>query len=343
MTTERLGRLSEEEYKAFQEWYGYRGPGKYRFGIGMPQNEPGIRANKHYQQWLEVEPQGARVTQTTKRIWEEKIGEPLPEGVEAAPESHAEKLARMRREQEEAEDVYDEEDIFGRVARVEVIQEGGYDYEVSFDAEGKSIGMTRIGPSLDREDLGPTGADVGRERLEWEKEQYGTISESERRQRATQEREAAKTRQFQARTQMREEQQQERMIGWYREQAGMEQQEMERQHMAQLASQPISWLQYAAYTGQQPVVQPWMQPLMPQQYGMETGQAIPGWTPQSAQGMPELTRPSAQLWSRMGPSQQQQYQGYRQARTGASPADVDWRRRAAAPPSGSRRSLSWMR
>lgn len=61
---------------------------------------------------------------------------------------------------------------------------------------------------------------------------------------------------------------------------GLEQQ----QYAAQLATQPKSWLEYAAYTGQPPVVQPWMMPLMPQEYegleGLRAGQPVPGWPEQ---------------------------------------------------------------
>lgn len=130
-----------------------------------------------------------------------------------------------------------------------------------------------------------------------------------------------------------------------------QQQEAERRYGAELAAKPMAWLQHAAYTGQQPVVQPWMQPLMPQQYEqLGAGQPIPGWqAPAAGQmygqapdmtGMPELTTPSAQYWARMGPTAQQQLLGYRQARTGARPEETQFRRWSAAPPSGQYRGLT---
>jgi len=68
--------------------------------------------------------------------------------------------------------------------------------------------------------------------------------------------------------------------GWKQQEYGLEQQ----QYASQLAAQPKSWLEYAAYTGQPPVVQPWMLPLMPQEYagleGLRAGQPVPGWPEQ---------------------------------------------------------------
>jgi hypothetical protein len=47
--------------------------------------------------------------------------------------------------------------------------------------------------------------------------------------------------------------------------------------LAQLRANPASWLQYSLEAGQTPVVQPWMLPLSPQEYGLKAGMAIPGW------------------------------------------------------------------
>ena len=137
---------------------------------------------------------------------------------------------------------------------------------------------------------------------------------------------------------------QQQQFGLQEQQFAWEQEETQRRHEAQLMAQPASWLQYASYTGQEPVVQPWMQPLMPQQYGMgagaqQTGQPIPGWTPQSGAGMPELTRPSRQYQARVGPTAMAQYGGYRQARTGIRPEEEQWRLWSQAPPGGSHAGL----
>lgn len=141
---------------------------------------------------------------------------------------------------------------------------------------------------------------------------------------------------------------QEQQFTWQQEQSTAEleaqQAEAERVERARLSASPLSWLQYASYTGEEPVIQPWMQPLMPQQYqGLGAGEPIPGWTEEGGSAMPTLTRPSAQLYSRMGPTAQAQYAGYRQARTGARPEEQEFRRRATAPPGGRYGGLQWMR
>ena len=138
------------------------------------------------------------------------------------------------------------------------------------------------------------------------------------------------------------------------QQQAWQQEEAQRQYGAQLAAQPASYLQYAAYTGQQPAIQPWMLPLMPQQYQqLGAGQAIPGWqAPQAGQmdgfaqgmaGLPQLTRPSRQYQARMGPTALAQYGGYQQARTGARPEETSFRLWSAAPPSGQYQGLRYTR
>ncbi|GAI07362.1 unnamed protein product, partial [marine sediment metagenome] len=138
-------------------------------------------------------------------------------------------------------------------------------------------------------------------------------------------------------------------LGWEQERFGAQQQQWQQQlqyqeqaRLAQLAAQPQSWLQYAALAGTTPQIQPWMLPLMSQQYPeLQAGGAIPGWmgtqeTGQPMTTLPELLRPSAQYWGRMGPQAQQQYLGYRQARTGAIPEQAQWMQQGYAPPGGGR-------
>ncbi len=115
-------------------------------------------------------------------------------------------------------------------------------------------------------------------------------------------------------------------------------QQEQQQRLATLAANPKSWLEYAATANQQPVIQPWMLPLMPQDYsgvGMpQAGQTIPGWNPQNMQSMPNLINPSAQLWARMGPTAQQQYYGYQQADQAMMPEESQFRMWNMAPPRG---------
>jgi len=115
-------------------------------------------------------------------------------------------------------------------------------------------------------------------------------------------------------------------------------------YLAGLAAQPRSWLEYSAAAGKTPAVQPWMQPLMPQQYSqLRAGAAIPGYTPTGMTEMPALTTPSRQYQARMGPTAHEQYLGYRQARTGARPEETEWRLWSQAPPAGRHRGLGYTR
>lgn len=134
----------------------------------------------------------------------------------------------------------------------------------------------------------------------------------------------------------------EEQMAWEQKQFGLQQEAEKQQRLAQLAAQPTSWLQYAAEAGKEPAIQPWMLPLMPQQYSqLQAGGAIPGWTGtmsaeagQPMTSLPQLTRPSRQYQARMGPAALQQYSGYRQARTGMVPEESEFRLWSQAPPSG---------
>lgn len=132
-----------------------------------------------------------------------------------------------------------------------------------------------------------------------------------------------------------------RMTAFQEQQVALEKQ----RYGAQLAAQPKSWLEYSAYMGEEPVVQPWMKPLMPQAYGqVGVGQPIPGYQgTEGMAGMPQLTTPSRQYQARIGPTSQQQYLGYEQARTGAPTAETEFRLWSAAPPSGRASRLSYER
>ena len=140
-------------------------------------------------------------------------------------------------------------------------------------------------------------------------------------------------------------QRQAQMIAWYRQQQQQELEAQKQQRLAQLAAQPISWLQYAAESGQQPAIQPWMLPLMPQEYSqLQTGGAIPGYQGTAGMtGMPSLINPSRQYQARMGPTAQQQYYGYQQAQTGATPEEMQFRLWSQSPPGGRFGGLTYQR
>lgn len=134
-------------------------------------------------------------------------------------------------------------------------------------------------------------------------------------------------------------------LAWQQQyqQQGLEAEKQAR--LANLRANPQSWLEYASLANQQPAIQPWMLPLMPQEYaGTVAGAPIPGWqsgAPTMAE-LPSLTNPSIQYQARMGPTALQQYYGYQQARTGANPQESQWRLWSQAPPGGSK-GLVWQR
>jgi hypothetical protein len=147
---------------------------------------------------------------------------------------------------------------------------------------------------------------------------------------------------------------------WDKEQAEKQLAAEKEKYAAELRAKPVNWLQYAAYTGETPVIQPWMKPLMSQQYkDFGIGQAIPGWSNSSGgvqkmgtntigtndmlaeTDLPDLLNPSAQYMARLAPSMRQQYYGYQQADTGATPEDTQWWLGNMAPPGGQNTGLRY--
>lgn len=66
------------------------------------------------------------------------------------------------------------------------------------------------------------------------------------------------------------------------------------------------------------------------------------YNPVGGNGLPYLYNPSRQYQARMSPAMYQQYLGYEQMRTGATPQDIDWRLASMAP-STARYGLSYRR
>lgn len=182
-------------------------------------------------------------------------------------------------------------------------------------------------------------ARLAQEQLDWEKYQYNNpqsqvISAYQQQQLANQQQESAQTAAYQQQ-QLAAEQ------AWRTQQLEAEKQ----QRLATLAAQPKSWLEYASLANQAPVVQPWMLPLMPQDYmqSQPVGSPISGWTPENMKGMPDLINPSAQMRARMGPTALQQYYGYQQADQGMTPEESQFRLWSQGPPGGSYRGLTQQR
>uniref|UniRef100_A0A6M3K696 Uncharacterized protein n=1 Tax=viral metagenome TaxID=1070528 RepID=A0A6M3K696_9ZZZZ len=136
----------------------------------------------------------------------------------------------------------------------------------------------------------------------------------------------------------------EQQLEWMKMQEQGRQAAEKEQRLATLRANPASWLEYASLAQQTPAVQPWMSELAPQTGNWQAGSALPGYSPTGTNmNLQELTDPSAQYWSRMAPSSRQQYGGYEQARTGATPEDVDWKQWQGAPPTGSFQGLTRLR
>jgi len=138
----------------------------------------------------------------------------------------------------------------------------------------------------------------------------------------------------------------EKQFEWQQEQWRQQLEAERQQRLAQLAAQPVSWLQYGLESGLGSQVQPWMVPLMQGAPGAPqaiAGQPLTTGKEKTLTGLPELTTPSMQYWARMTPSMQQQMYGYEQARTGALPEDVYARQWMRSAPAGQFPQLRYAR
>ena len=234
--------------------------------------------------------------------------------------------------------------------------ENGYVFQVGYDEEGNEVSVDAIGRASGSED------ELAAQKLAWEKERFGLEEGVNPYEQAEID--------YRNASLAGEKERQGEMINWYKQeqQANLDSQRQER--LATLRANPASWLEYASLAGETPAVQPWMQPLAPENYNtlkgagiinasqlgnvspeqmgrnaFETGKELPGWNPEgeSLGGLPQLKTPSAQYMARMTPSAQEQFYGYEKARTGARPEDTKWRMWNSAPPSGVNASLRRMR
>lgn len=135
---------------------------------------------------------------------------------------------------------------------------------------------------------------------------------------------------------MRQFELQQMQFDFQRQQAEAAAAQAQQNYLANLRANPASWLEYAGASGEQAAVQPWMVPIS--NGSLQAGQALPGVSSSgelNAQGLPNLTTPSAQYISRITPSARAQYAGYKQAQTGQTALDTDYWLRAGSPPGGS--------
>ncbi len=317
-------------------------------------------------------PQPTRISARAAGIFE-RAGQPLPPGATVAPTRPGEQAAAMRAliEAGAPPSGIAERGLAGGVPS-QPTEPPPQGFRWSFDREANRWvpQFTGLGPQqrsqqelaqqqleLQRQQQAFQQQQAGQlspfqqEQLELERQRFeraGEISPFQQQQFETQEQQFQQGLQFQQAQQAQAQQQFQAQLQFQQEQAQLAAQEQERQYRSQLAANPINWLQYSAYTGEQPVIQPWMVPLgfqntggtiAPQ--GLQAGQPIPGFGGQAGQqgqqtfaDLPQLTTPSAQLQARWGPTAQAQFLGYRQARTGATPQETQFRLGAGRAPTG---------
>lgn len=69
---------------------------------------------------------------------------------------------------------------------------------------------------------------------------------------------------------------QQQQLQWEKDKFGQQQAADKAQRLATLQQNPLTWLQYGQESGLGSSVQPWMLPLMPQEYGLSAGMKLPG-------------------------------------------------------------------
>ena len=373
------GKLSDREYRLFELYIAENRP---FFGFFQtPANREGIRETSQYKEFLKERP-FARVTERTRQILE-PTGGLLPRAVAAPPTPRERVTERVQRgvstraAERQAADV----GLGGRGLGVEIPRRPtepppsgfrwGWDNELNRWIP-KFVGLSaqqQAQQELAQRELGLTETEARRRQQQFlageerAGEQFAFQQEEAAAQRALEQQQFGfQQQQFEAQQQQYTQQraQSQAQLQFQQEQAQLAAQEQERQYRSQLAANPINWLQYSAYTGEQPVIQPWMIPLGFQNTGgtvapqglqagqpqpqLQAGQPIPGFqaqagqqapqAPQTFANLPQLTTPSAQLQARWGPTAQAQFLGYRQARTGAAPQESQFRLASGRAPTG---------
>lgn len=295
-----------------------------------------------------------------------RAGQPIPAEARVAPQTPGEVTSIAKRQ---AEAVTKQVagaggapagGVSGMPVRWETVTEGGWSYNVGYDAKGNVVSREPLGrvetqkpPEAEKPPYqwgapGEIPQDPYGRKATWNA-RLGQWEYPPDWGQKTPEKDEGITpyqqKQLDLEYQQLEQQQayQQQQLQWNQQQSAAQQAEQERQYKSQLAANPMSWLQYASYTGQNPVVQPWMMPLSQGQYGWQTGQQIPGFSPSGGSEMPELLRPSAQLMARMGPTAGAQYKGYQQYTQGATPEETEFRLASTSAPGGRYTPLRWAR
>ncbi len=356
------GELSTREYDIFVRWF--RGDPR-RIFRRPPRNREGIREGSSYQKFVKERP-FARVTQRTRDILEPTGG--LPTRAVAAPETPQERVQRgiPARQAQTAlgglgapsaggptggvgQEVRPPGGIFSFInSRGQTMSWNGIDgyIQTGFDPERVSQPPPAQPPEISpfqQEQIGLQRRELELQRQRQQQAVLPPVTPFQQRGFDVQQQ------QFEA-----QQQQFQQQLEFQQGQARQATELQERQFASQLAANPINWLQYAAFTGEPPVIQPWMVPLgfqntggtvAPQ--GLQAGQPIPGFQPttgappttgaagtQTFANLPQLTTPSAQFLARAGPTATQQFLGFQRARTGASPEESAFRLGSQRAPAG---------
>ncbi|KKN64753.1 hypothetical protein LCGC14_0488850 [marine sediment metagenome] len=331
------GKLSPQEFRLFESYVRRTKPVFGAFQV--PANREGIRETSLYKQWIREEP-FSRLSPTALATLE-KFGLQAPKGVVVGEETPREIAERAATARAEAEGVsLAPEGAAGVEVPTFPTEPPPQGFRWAFDRDlnrwvPQFAGLTAQQQAQQQASQRQAMAeiDILNRRLEFEQQQAlpQRITPFQQQQFDIQQQQIAQgQQQFQA------------QLGFQQQQAAAQQATQQRQFASQLAANPINWLQYASFTGQPPVVQPWMVPLGQNIEGLQVGQPIPGFQGgqtgqqeiQSFAGLPQLTTPSAQLQARWGPTAQAQFLGFRQARTGATPQETQFRLGSQRAPAG---------
>ena len=145
------GKLGEREYKLFKNWLetqGFRWP----FGIGLPENQPGIRESQQYRNYIQSGAAPTAVSQRTAGI----MGGILPPEATVAPPTpgeQAEALGVIR----DIEKPPVSGAGAGMPVKWETVTEGGWKYSVGYDEGGNVVSRNPLGRAEAEEPGMPEG------------------------------------------------------------------------------------------------------------------------------------------------------------------------------------------
>lgn len=144
--------------------------------------------------------------------------------------------------------------------------DGNIWYIRSYDENGEPIWDVMRPPGSDSKDdnIGDSDPDL-EERLKLEREKLKAEQDRWEAEQKQKEAEAKAEAEWRAKQEALERER----LAWEREQAKLEAEAKRQEQLANLRANPASWLEYASLAGETPVVQPWMLPLMQNDYSYD--------------------------------------------------------------------------